>query len=227
MISDQRMKVAAEGLFQAMLDSLPDEDQCAADFSPRFERKMKHLIHRAEHPVRYRVLQKVASITLVILIGFATILAVSPTARAAFFGWVKEQYESFTKYYFEGSVQGNPTTCKYELSELPEGFVEFTRDEIPGKTTVYYANYDTNQIMFFVYSHREDDGDFFLKSSDYSSNSVLVNTTTGIFYESNDSNQANALVWSDPNTNTWFCLSAFLDESNIIHIAEKINKIQE
>ena len=227
MISDQRMKAAADGLFQAMLDSLPDEDRCATEFSSRFERKMKHLIHRVEHSTRYRVLQKVASIALVILIGFATVLAVSPSARAAFFGWVMEQYESFTKYYFEGMVQEESATYSYELSELPEGFVEFTRDEIPGKTTVYYANYNTNQIMFFVYSHRKDDGDFFIKSNDYSSNSVLVNTTTGIFYESNDSNQANALVWSDPNTNTWFCLSAFLDESNIIHMAEKINKIQE
>lgn len=227
MISEQRMAAAAEELFQALLDSLPNEDLCSATFTHRFQRKMKRLIHRAEHPARYRVMQKVASIALVIFIGFMTILAISPNARAAFFGWVQEQYDAFTKYYFEGTVPEDPTIYKYELSELPDGFEEFSRNEIPDETTIFYANYTTNQIMHFTYSQKADKADYFIKSGEFSSSTVYVNNTMACFYEAYNATQANILVWENSSSNTFFCISAFLDSDSIIQIAEKIIKIQQ
>ena len=151
----------------------------------------------------------------------------SPTARAAFFGWVKEQYESFTKYYFEGTIQEDPETYSYELSELPDGFEEFSRDEIPGKVTIYYANYSTNQMMHFMYSQRTDDGDYFIVTDEYTLYPVIVNDTSAFFYEANNSEQANALIWEDASTKTLFRISAYLDKDTIIRIAEKIKIITE
>lgn len=226
MISDQRMMSAAEELFQAMLDSLPDENQCSATFTPQFQCKMKRLIRRVDHPVRHRVLRKVASIALVIFIGFMTILAVSPAARAAFFGWVKEQYESFTKYYYEGTVPEEPAACKYELSELPDGFEEISRSENSGDTIIYYANYKVNQLMYFAYSQQSDQVDYLVKSEAFTSSTVRVNNHSAHFYNSNDPTQANALVWEDSDTNTLFCISAFLDSASIVQIAEKVLRIQ-
>ena len=44
MISDERMKKAAEELLEAMLDSLPDPDECHVEFSEDFEKKMQAMI---------------------------------------------------------------------------------------------------------------------------------------------------------------------------------------
>lgn len=225
MISDERMAEAAEELFQAMLNSLPNEDECTHEFSERFERKMKRLIRQAKHPVRHRVLQKVASIALVILIGFATVLAVSPTARAAFFGWIKEQYDSFTNYYYEGTVQEDPTSYRYALSELPDGFEEVSILEIPSETMIIYANHSNNQILHFTYSQESDRINHNIESAEYTMSTVYVNDATAFFYEAKDTSQANAIVWVDLNSNTLFRISAFWDLESLIQIAENIIKI--
>ena len=44
MISDERMKKAAEELLEAMLDSLPDPDECHVEFSEAFKKKMQAMI---------------------------------------------------------------------------------------------------------------------------------------------------------------------------------------
>ena len=44
MIPDERMKKAAEELLEAMLDSLPEPDECHVEFSEDFEKKMQAMI---------------------------------------------------------------------------------------------------------------------------------------------------------------------------------------
>lgn len=95
MITDEMMAQAASELADAINESLPAPSECTHQFSPRFEKKMKRLIRRANHPTIYRALRSVASILLVIMIGFGSTLAVSAEAREIVFGWVKQQYENF------------------------------------------------------------------------------------------------------------------------------------
>ena len=227
MISDERMAEAAEKLFQAMLDSLPDEEECAPEFSAKFEHKMKRLIHRTEHPVRYRVLQKVASIILVLFMGFATLLALSPTVRATFFGWIKEQYETFTKYYFEGTAQEDVTNYTYELAVLPDGYEEVSRNSTLDVTVIYYADIRTNELMHFTYSHKYNTAEHYIESLEYTKTYTFVHNISADYYQSNTSEFANVLVWEDASTNTLFRLTAFLDVDSIVRIAENIIKIKK
>ena len=39
MISEERLRTAARAVSQAMIDSLPEPEDCHHDFSPEFERK--------------------------------------------------------------------------------------------------------------------------------------------------------------------------------------------
>ena len=59
MISDAMLQQAAEELATAINESLPDPKECVFQFSPKFERKMKRLTRRANHPILYRNLRMV------------------------------------------------------------------------------------------------------------------------------------------------------------------------
>lgn len=83
MITDKMLAQAAAELATAINESLPDPKDCTHEFSAEFERKMKRITRRANHPILYRTLRSVASIILVITIGFGSVLAVSAEARAA------------------------------------------------------------------------------------------------------------------------------------------------
>lgn len=85
------------------IDELPE-----CDFSPSFEKKMQKLIRRANHPIRYRVAQAAACLLLAALLSGCTALAISPEARTAFVGWVREVSEEWFVYHYAGETQDTP-----------------------------------------------------------------------------------------------------------------------
>ncbi len=58
------LKAALQETYFMELEEIPSEEKLSEDealtFSPAFERKMKKLIRRADHPIRYRFAQVVA-----------------------------------------------------------------------------------------------------------------------------------------------------------------------
>ena len=86
------LKAALQEACFMELEEIPSEEKLSEDealtFSSAFERKMKKLIRRADHPIRYRIAQAAACLLLAALLSGCTVLAVSPEARAAFVGWV-------------------------------------------------------------------------------------------------------------------------------------------
>lgn len=225
MITDKMMTDAAEELYQALLSSLPEESECVHQFSQGFERKMNRLIRRMEHPVRHRVLQRAASIALVLFLGFMALLAVSPTVRAAVFGWVRERYENLTTYYFDGEVQQNQELMEYELGYVPEGFRETYRNSSMNETIVYYVNDSSGKMMCLTYSFVEGYYSFNAEIEDCRCESVVVNGANAEFYDKGDAQRSNAIVWVDNATNTLFSITAFMDKEDLIHIAENVKKV--
>ena len=84
--------------------------------------------------VRHKWLSRVACFFLVTLLTGSAVLTFSVEARAAFFGWVREQYENLYVYFFEGGVTVSDPV-NYELGWLPEGW--------GGMRAVYGVNADT------------------------------------------------------------------------------------
>ena len=71
MISDNELRQAARQYEKALLDTLPEPEDCAAAFSPGFERKMKKLIFRTDHPVRYWLRRLVVILLALLAAGLA------------------------------------------------------------------------------------------------------------------------------------------------------------
>ena len=59
---------------------------------------------RKKHPLHKVWLSRVAGVLLAILLAGSTVLAFSTEARAAFLGWIRQQYETFYVYTFAGSI---------------------------------------------------------------------------------------------------------------------------
>ena len=82
-----------------LMKELPDHD-----FSPDFNRKMKKKLHRADHPIRYRVLQTAACFFVAIVLLGGSVLTFSAEARDAFMSWVREMYETWFVYRYTGEA---------------------------------------------------------------------------------------------------------------------------
>lgn len=70
------LKAALQEAYFMELEELPSEEILSEDealtFSPAFERKMKKLIRRADHPIRYRIAQAAACLLLAVLLSGCT-----------------------------------------------------------------------------------------------------------------------------------------------------------
>ncbi len=220
MITDKMLAQAAAELATAINESLPDPKDCTHEFSAEFERKMKRITRRANHPILYRTLRSVASIILVITIGFGSVLAVSAEARAAVFGWVKEQYESFYEYFFEGEVE-LAESAKYQPGWMPDGCELLTVEETAGGETYIYKD-KSGLLAQFYYIYDPDSQKLYIDTVEYISEPVSINGHSGEMYISIYDDETSSIVWTDNSTNTLFYVSGPYEKDTLIKIAENI-----
>lgn len=220
MITDKMLAQAAAELATAINESLPDPKDCTHEFSAEFERKMKRITRRANHPILYRTLRSVASIILVITIGFGSVLAVSAEARAAVFGWVKEQYESFYEYFFEGEVE-LAESAKYQPGWMPDGCELLTVEETAGGETYIYKD-KSGLLAQFYYIYDPDSQKLYIDTVEYISEPVSINGHSGEMYISIYDDETSSIVWTDNSTNTLFYVSGPYEKDTLIKNAENI-----
>lgn len=223
MLTDKLLAAAAAEVNEAMLRGLPEPGDCAPEFSPRFERKMRHVLRRGNHPVAYRMMQRAASIVLVLLIGFASILAVSPTVRANVWGWIRERYESWTVYRYEDSVPSDVAAIEYKLIDLPEGYTEIRRSNMPDIETIIYEDAD-GSCLFFSYSKNPEAIMYLVKAEGYAIEEVEVRDMKGEVYSAEDASNSNCIIWSDDTENTMFYISGYFNREELVALAESVRR---
>ena len=223
MISDERLREAARQAEKNLLDSLPEPENCEATFSPEFKRKMKKLVRRTDHPVRYWLQKAVACILLTILIGGGSVLTFSTEARAAFVGWIREMYENYFVYYFVGEVRNNSENFVFLPSWLPDGYTESFVSELSGQTIMVFEDDNKTQITF-GYSKNIGYWKLYVDIENSEVRQVEVLGQIADMYSSNLNEGAKHLVWIDENIDYVFFISANLSEDVIVQIAENINR---
>lgn len=220
MISDERLREAARRAEENLLDSLPKPEECEATFSPEYKRKMKKLVHRTVHPVRYWVQKAVACILLTILVGGGSVLAFSTEARAAFVGWIREVYETWFVYKYEGEDQGFPQDTEFQITWLPEGFVEVSRSASEEQVRTLFQDKNSNFIVF-LYTRSMESANLYIEESGVEAQSVQIGHLCADLYLDQQPDKANALVWSDQGILFW--LHGNCSGEELIKIAESIN----
>ena len=188
--------------------------------SDLFEKKIRKLFHRAKHPYFYKAIQRIASIFLAAILVGSMYLAVDTEARAAFLGWIKEVYEHSIVYRIMPSSAAKDLP-HYELTWLPDGFVE---PDIYENETVYsalYQNSSTGEIVIFDYYRLSSEVQAKL-FTDQQPEHVLVNGIIADFYAASSDSESNNLLWIDTEAGVFCAIDSNLSKDVILHIAESI-----
>lgn len=173
-------------------------------------------------PLWEKVLRRVAVAVLTITIGFGSVMAVSPTVRAAVIRWVMEWYDTYIVYrYFGEALDGGMP--HYDITGLGEDYVEAERIVNDQAVSVLYEN-ETGDKVCFDYNYLQNTGIGIFASNDNDVKEVKINCSEGLLFIPHDSKAVLTVTWIDERSNMHFSISANLDEKEIIRIAESIEK---
>ena len=228
---------------RVLLDSLKLDLEGAAggelpfNPTPRFQRQMTAMLanplkwaRKRARPLWKNVAQKAAVILLVFSLSLGSLMAVSPTVRAAVVRWVVEWYETHVTYRYSGE-QLSGEMPRYEITDLPEGYAEDESKRIEWPEyisfTYYNPNKENDQGIIFDYTYMSQGGaaDFLIEDAEVFS--VTVNGLRGQLFLAEDwENRRSTLTWIDTEKSIQFTLMAALSESDILHIAESVSLIK-
>lgn len=221
MISEKDLKTAAREFETLMLDSLPEPDACVGSFSPRFERRMKKLLLRTDHPFRYWIQKSAACFLLVVLLG-GGLLAFSSEARAAFFGWVREVCETYFSYRYVGETQTVPEGVVYCPAWVPEGYEVVSESHGVAGGDMIYQKGDEG-IIVFSWSGEIESSVFRVDSETAEVQNTSVENCPADLYLERAEDSPNALVWTDKERKAIFSITAMLTEDEMLKIAESVD----
>lgn len=179
---------------------------------------------KKKHIIWPRVRSAAACFLLAVLLTGTAILTFSVEARAAFFGWVREQYETFYSYFFEGDVV-NAEPANYELGVLPDGYTFAAQYEIQGGKVYIYTS-QNGSIADFSYSTDSEGFYLLADAAECAHHAVTVNGMTGDLYITPDEETANMLVWMDSAKGLFFSISAPISGDELLELAKEV-KVNE
>jgi len=220
MITDTMLMQGAAELATAMNESLPNPQECDHRFSPRFEKRIKQLTRKTNYPILYRCLRSIASVLLVVIIGFCSVLAGSAEARATVFGWVKKQYQSLYEYFFTGEIVA-PETATYYPGWLPDN-CEFVASYETAGGEVYIYSTAQESFVQFSYISDPDVEKMYMDGIQADKKAVMVNGCLGEIYFSHNEEETNNIVWMDESQTILFSISGDYSEEILIKTAENI-----
>ena len=175
---------------------------------------------KKKHIIWPRVRSAAACFLLAVLLPGSMILTFSVEARAAFFGWVREQYETIYAYFFEGDIE-NTNPARYELGVLPDGYTFAAIYEIQGGEAYVYTS-QNGSIVDFIYSTDPEGFHLLADAAECEHHTVTVNGMTGDLYITHDEATANMLVWTDSTKGLFFSVSAPISGDELLKLAEGV-----
>jgi hypothetical protein len=219
-ISEERLREAARRAGDAWEAGLPDPADCQHEFSPAFDRKMAKVLRKKSHPVRSSALRRVACLLLVLVLGSAIWLGVDAQAREAVFGWLRDRIEDVWHY----SYQGEPPAefSSYSL-DVPEGYWLESRIDSDGLVDEYYRNEEGLYIDFtYQYTSDHSASELYVLDENTEVKQVVIHGQTADLYLSSSEDENNTIIWTDPSTGALIDVTAFMDEAELIALAETV-----
>lgn len=206
-------------------ESMEKDGALAFHPSARHQRQMRSMLEdplgwarKKARPMWKTIAQRIAVVLLIISLGFGTVMVSSPTARAAFVRWITEWYDTYMIYHFAGEgISGEMP--QFEITELPEGFVETKRTELPRMTSVTYEN-EAGDIISLSYVYMSQGGASAFETENSDVYDIEVNHMKGLFFENRVSENFNTIAWIDTEQNIQFDISSSFNYMDMLHMAE-------
>lgn len=224
MISNLLLRQATEEYHEESMSAIPTENEIDHVFSDRFEENMKSVIKKNNHPQLKRVLRMAASFALVILVASGSVMALSPTARAAVMGWLFGQDGTTFSYTSMGEESESDVYYKYDLAEIPEGYFLWQEIVDESQSIMLYAEEETGHLLKVTGSPNDGTGAMFLLTTTDEKSTVQIGDITADFYQSSTADSSSGLAWIDPDTDYLICLDGFFSKEELIEMAQSLVK---
>lgn len=224
MISNEFIRQATEEYHEESMSAIPTENEIDHVFSDRFEENMKSVIKKNNHPQLKRVLRMAASFALVILVASGSVMALSPTARAAVMGWLFGQDGTTFSYTSMGEESESDVYYKYDLAEIPEGYFLWQEIVDESQSIMLYAEEETGHLLKVTGSPNDGTGAMFLLTTTDEKSTVQIGDITADFYQSSTADSSSGLAWIDPDTDYLICLDGFFSKEELIEMAQSLVK---
>ena len=125
-------------------------------------------------------------------------------------------------FQFRGDSPAQPIP-QYQITALPEGYVETERTDAFAAGNVTYKNSDGDMILLsYTYMHDGAHDGFILDNTDTVSD-IRVSGMPGKLILSSLEDHDSYVTWIDGASNMQFTVSAAIDEVSIIAIAESVS----
>ncbi len=204
-----------------------DNPEFAFHSSQRHSRQMQQML---KNPLKWarnrnrgifrKTAQWAAVVLLFISLSFSFVMLFSSTARAAVERWIVEWYETHIVYRYSGSAESLP---RYELTGLPKGFTELERMEEPTFTDVVYGN-ESGELISFIYEVMAQGGATVFVPNEDAVFEVMIGKNQGRLFIPQDPASMKKLTWIDDKAGVQFIISADLDETDMIRLAESLRR---
>lgn len=163
-----------------------------------------------------------AAVLLVLVLSAAVLVTVSPQVQADITRWVAEQTGNVLDFQFRGDSPAQPIP-QYQITALPEGYVETERTDALDAGNVTYKNSDGDMILL-DYAYMQDGAlhRIILNDTDTMSD-IRVSGMPGKLILSTEEKNFNRILWIDAAQNLQFTITAAAEESVIIAMAESVS----
>jgi len=208
------------------MSAIPTENEIDHVFSDRFENNMRSVIKNNNHPQLKRVLRMAASFALVILVASGSVMALSPTARAAVMGWLFGQDGTTFSYTSMGEESESDVYYKYELPQIPEGYYLWQEIVDESQSILLYAEEETGHLLKVTGAPNDGTSAMFLLTTTDEKSTVQIGDVTADFYLSESEDISSGLAWVDPENDYLICLDGFFSKEELIAMAESLVKTE-
>lgn len=228
---DQMMRRALLDAAAQEAEALPQEPP---ELSPRHGRSMRAMLRdplawarsrrrpALRTAARHAAARHAAAVLLVLVLSAAVLVTVSPQVRADITRWVAEQTGNVLDFQFRGDSPAQPIP-QYQITALPEGYVETERTDALDAGNVTYKNSDGDTILL-DYAYMQDGAlhRFILNDTDTMSD-IRVSGMPGKLILSTEEKSFDCILWIDAAQNLQFTITAAAEESVIIAMAESVS----
>ena len=187
---------------------------------------MESVIKKNNHPQLKRVLRMAASFALVILVAGGSVMALSPTARAAVMGWLFGQEGTIFSYTSMGEKTASDVYYKYDLPEIPKGYFLWQEIIDENQSVVLYGEEETGHLLKITAVPNDGTGAMFLVTTSEEKSTVQISDITADFYLSESEDVSSGLAWVDPENDYLICLDGFFSKEELIEMAESLVKME-
>ncbi len=224
MITDEMLRRAASKSNEIYVNYFEStyNPELQHEFSLEFEKRIEKLKRKVRHPYFYSPLKRVASVILALAISISVWLAVDAKAREAFFGWIKEVYETYFVYRYTDNKKSDVSPAKYQLMGIPDGYTEVFVDDNENYYIAIYVD-DSGEMLTFKYTNNPNETEWYVNASQMQKKQVYVNGYFADLLISTDPSVSNIILWTT-SKNTAFYISAFLSENELIRLAKSVKE---